>query len=60
MTVQNRLRRSQVGFLVQADWKLAVDWIVCLRLFLNKEKDHVVAYFGEIHPDIIKKIDMKI
>ncbi len=29
------------------------------RLFLNKEKDHVVAYFGEIHPDIIKKIDMK-
>jgi hypothetical protein len=38
MTVQNRLRRSQVGFLVQADWKLAVDWVDCLLLFLNKDK----------------------
>ena len=29
------------------------------RLFLNKEKDKVAAYFGEIHPNILKKIDMK-
>ena len=29
------------------------------RLFLNKEKDKVVAYFGEIHPNILKKIDIK-
>ena len=29
------------------------------RLFLNKEKDHVAAYFGEIHPNILKKIDIK-
>ncbi len=30
------------------------------RLFLNKGKDQIVAYFGEIHPNIIKKIDIKI
>ena len=29
------------------------------RLFLNREKDQVAAYFGEIHPYIIKNIDMK-
>ena len=29
------------------------------RLFLNKEKNQVVAYFGEIHPNIVKKIDIK-
>ena len=29
------------------------------RLFLNKEKDKVAAYFGEIHPNIKKKIDIK-
>ena len=29
------------------------------RLFLNKRKDQVAAYFGEIHPNILKKIDMK-
>ena len=29
------------------------------RLFLNKGKDQVAAYFGEIHPNILKKIDMK-
>jgi phenylalanyl-tRNA synthetase beta chain len=29
------------------------------RIFLNKEKDKVAAYFGEIHPNIIKKIDIK-
>ena len=29
------------------------------RLFLNKEKDKVVAYFGEIHPNILKKINIK-
>ena len=29
------------------------------RLFLNKGKDKVVAYFGEIHPNILKSIDIK-
>ena len=29
------------------------------RLFLNKGKDQVAAYFGEIHPEIIKNIDTK-
>ncbi len=29
------------------------------RLFLNKDKDQVVAYFGEIHPNILKKINIK-
>ena len=29
------------------------------RLFLNKDKDQAVAYFGEIHPNILKKIDLK-
>ena len=29
------------------------------RLFLNKEKDQVAAYFGEIHPNILKKTDIK-
>ena len=29
------------------------------RLFLNTAKDKVAAYFGEIHPNILKKIDMK-
>ncbi len=29
------------------------------RLFLNKEKDRVAAYFGEMHPNLNKKIDMK-
>ena len=29
------------------------------RLFLNKKKDHLAAYFGEIHPNILKKIDIK-
>ena len=29
------------------------------RLFLKKEADLVAAYFGEIHPNIIKKIGMK-
>ena len=29
------------------------------RLFLNKDKDKVVAFFGEIHPNILKKIDIK-
>ena len=26
---------------------------------MNKEKDRVAAFFGEIHPNIIKKIDIK-
>ena len=29
------------------------------RLFLNKGKDQVAAFFGEIHPNIVKKIDIK-
>ena len=29
------------------------------RLFLKKEAESVAAYFGEIHPSITKKIDMK-
>ncbi len=29
------------------------------RLFLKKNENLVAAYFGEIHPNIIKKIDMK-
>ncbi len=29
------------------------------RLFLNKSKDQPAAFFGEIHPNIIKKIDIK-
>jgi phenylalanyl-tRNA synthetase beta chain len=29
------------------------------RLFLNKGKDQVAAFFGEIHPNILKKIDIK-
>ncbi len=29
------------------------------RLFLNRGKDQIAAYFGELHPNIIKKIDIK-
>jgi phenylalanyl-tRNA synthetase beta chain len=29
------------------------------RLFLNRGKDQVAAYFGEIHPNILKKIGIK-
>ena len=29
------------------------------RLFLNKGKDKIAAYFGEIHPNIVKLIDIK-
>ena len=29
------------------------------RIFLNKDKDKVAAYFGEIHPNILKKFDIK-
>ena len=29
------------------------------RIFLNKGKDQVAAYFGEIHPNILKKVDIK-
>ncbi len=29
------------------------------RLFLNSEKDQVAAYFGEIHPNILKVMDIK-
>ncbi|MDC0875695.1 phenylalanine--tRNA ligase subunit beta [Candidatus Pelagibacter sp.] len=30
------------------------------RVFLNKGKEKVVAFFGDIHPNIIKKLDIKI
>ena len=29
------------------------------RIFLNNDKDQVAAYFGEIHPNILKKLDIK-
>jgi len=29
------------------------------RLFLNKGKERIAAYFGEIHPNILKNIDVK-
>ncbi len=29
------------------------------RVYLNKGKENLVAYFGEIHPNIIKKLDLK-
>ena len=29
------------------------------RIFLDQKKDKVAAYFGEIHPNILKKIDIK-
>ena len=30
-----------------------------VEFFLNKDKDKVVGYFGEIHPNILRKIDIK-
>ncbi len=29
------------------------------RIFLNKKKEKVASYFGEFHPNILKKIDIK-
>ena len=29
------------------------------RIFLNKEKEKAVAFFGELHPNILKKLDIK-
>ena len=29
------------------------------RVFLNKGKEHLAAYFGELHPNIIKMLDLK-
>ena len=29
------------------------------RVFLNNKKEKIAAYFGEIHPSILKKIDIK-
>ncbi len=29
------------------------------RLFLNKDKNRVAAHFGEIHPNILKNVDLK-
>jgi len=30
------------------------------RIFLNKDKEKVVAFFGDIHPSILKKLDIKV
>src|SRR5210317_562253 len=30
------------------------------RIFLNKGKEKVVAFFGDIHPGILKKLDIKV
>ena len=30
------------------------------RVFLNKGKEKVVAFFGDIHPNILKKLDIKV
>ena len=30
------------------------------RVFLNKGKEKVVAFFGDIHPSILKKLDLKV
>ncbi len=30
------------------------------QVFLNKGKEKVVAYFGDIHPNVLKKLDIKI
>ena len=29
------------------------------RVFLNKDKEKVIAFFGDIHPKILKKLDIK-
>ena len=29
------------------------------RIFLNKSKENVLAFFGDIHPNILKKLDIK-
>jgi phenylalanyl-tRNA synthetase beta chain len=29
------------------------------RIFLNKDREKVVAFFGDIHPDILKKLNIK-
>ena len=29
------------------------------RLFLNEDKNNVAAFFGEIHPNVMKKVDIK-
>jgi phenylalanyl-tRNA synthetase beta chain len=30
------------------------------RIFLNKSKEKVAAFFGDIHPNILKKLDIKV
>jgi len=30
------------------------------RIFLNKDKEKIVAFFGDIHPGILKKLDIKV
>ncbi|MDB3888446.1 phenylalanine--tRNA ligase subunit beta [Candidatus Pelagibacter sp.] len=30
------------------------------RVFLNKSKEKVIAFFGDIHPNILKKLDIKV
>jgi phenylalanyl-tRNA synthetase beta chain len=29
------------------------------RVFLNKDKEKIIAFFGEVHPNILKSIDIK-
>jgi len=29
------------------------------RIFLNKDKEKIIAFFGDIHPSILKKLDIK-
>jgi len=30
------------------------------RIFLNKDKEKIIAFFGDIHPNILKKLDIKV
>ena len=30
------------------------------RVFLNKDKENIVAFFGDIHPNILKRLDIKV
>ena len=64
------IKRDVIQTLVEAGYnsdKFFIDGVVPSyyhpgksgRLFLNKGKDQVAAFFGEIHPNILKKLDIK-
>ncbi len=64
------IKRDVIQTLVEAGYDLAKFYIddespnyyhpgKSGRVFLNKGKDKVAAYFGEIHPNIIKSLDIK-